>query len=63
VLKKNKSYSIPQLVKIFGGGTQPSMSFVNSKVSYCKFNPKINPEFPHADWIEEGPIRRKGANI
>jgi hypothetical protein len=63
MLKKNKIYSIPQLVKIFGGGAQPSMPFVNGKVPYCKFNPKINPEFPHTAWIEEGPLRRKGAEF
>lgn len=63
MLKKNKFYTIPQLVKIFGGGAQPSMPFVKGKVPYCKFNPKINPEFPNTAWIEEGPIRKKGAEF
>lgn len=63
MLKKNKSYTIPQIIKIFGGSAQPSMPFVNGTVPYCKFNPKINPEFPNTAWIEEGPFRKKGANF
>lgn len=61
MLKKNNSYTIPQLIDIFGGNAQSSMPFVNGKVPYCKFNPKINPEFPNTAWIEEGPMRKKGA--
>ena len=63
MLKKNKNYTIPQLVKIFGGSAQPSMPFVSGRVPYCKFNPKINPEFPVTAWIEEGPVRKKGAEF
>lgn len=63
MLKKNKSYTIPQLVNMFGGNAQPSMPFVNGKIPYCKFDPKINPEFPKVAWIEEGPIRKKGAEF
>lgn len=63
MLKKNKSYSTFQLLKMFGGSAQPSMPFVNGKVPYCKFNPKINPNFPDEAWIEEGPMRRKGAEF
>lgn len=63
MLKKNKIYSIPQIVKIFGGSAQQSMPFVKGKVPYCKFNPKINPELPKSAWIEEGPIRKKGAEF
>lgn len=39
------------------------MPFVNGKVPYCKFNPKLNPGFPNKAWIEIGPIRKKGANF
>ena len=63
MLKKNKNYTIPRLVKIFGGSAQSSMPFVKGKVPYCKFNPKINPEFPNTAWIEEGPIRKRGAEF
>ena len=63
MLKKNKSYTIPQIIKIFGGSAQPSMPFVNDKVPYCKFDPKINPEFPDNAWIELGPMRKKGAEF
>lgn len=45
-LIKNKIYTAYELTEFFGGGVQPSMPFVNGRVPYCKFNPKLNPDFP-----------------
>lgn len=61
MLLKNKEYRITDLLHIFGGNAQSSMPLVNGKVPYCKFNPKLNPNFPSNAWIEVGPIRKKGA--
>jgi len=61
MLTKNKIYTTNDLIAIFGGNVQSSMPFVSGEVIYCKFNPKINPDFPNKAWIEVGPRRRKGA--
>ncbi len=61
MFKINEIYTSKQLIKEFGGNIRASMPFVKGKVPYCKFNPKINPEFPDKAWIEVGPRRRKGA--
>lgn len=37
------------------------MPLICGKVLYCKFNKKINHDFPRTAWIEIGPLRKKGA--
>lgn len=60
-LIKNNVYTVSNLITMYGGNPQCSMPFVNKSVRYCKFNPKINGRFPNEVWIEEGPIRERGA--
>lgn len=60
-LTKNSTYSSSELIKIFGGNIQSSMPLTKGIVLYCKFNPKINPNFPQEAWIEEGPYRKRAA--
>lgn len=61
-LEKYGIYSTIELLKTFGGNIQSSMPIKNGVVLYCKFNPKINPNFPDEAWIEEGPIRKGAAS-
>lgn len=63
MLKKNSIYSSKDLLGKFGGSIQPSMPIVGGKVPYCKFDPKINRNFPAEAWIEIGPMRKKGAEL
>ena len=62
-LSKNKIYSTTFFKQNYGGNVQCSMPIVNGTVPYCKFDPKINWNFPNEAWIEDGPIRYKSAMI
>ncbi len=63
MFEKNKIYSTKKLKDHFGGNVQSSMPIKGDQVLYCKFDPKINPNFPKEAWIEVGPIRKKGAEL
>ncbi|MBX9585744.1 MAG: hypothetical protein K2X50_00655 [Gammaproteobacteria bacterium] len=60
-LIKNKIYTSQYLKDMYGGNFRCSMPLVNGIVEYCKFDPKINLNFPAEAWIEVGPLRRKSA--
>ncbi|MGQ3888466.1 hypothetical protein ACQUW5_05470 [Legionella sp. CNM-1927-20] len=62
MLRENTIYTSTELLKLFGGNLQSSMPLVKGRVLYCKFNPRINPNFPEEAWIEEGPYRKKSAH-
>jgi hypothetical protein len=65
MFKKDQIYSTNEIVNEWGGNVNYSMPLVNGAVPYCKFKPKLNPNFilKNEIWVEQGPMREKGANI